>query len=89
MSQALSKAGRNTSGIRQYVLAAYYLAAGNLSLTSMGVGAIVIAFGGLVITQYNAVLGPMIAIFGGTIVVVGAIAYTVLWGNRIIAHLSE
>lgn len=89
MSQALSKAGRNTSGFRQYVLAAYYLTTGNLSLTAILVGVTVVGFGGFVVTQYHEVLGPMIAIFGATIVLVGGIAYAVLWVNRIVAHLSE
>lgn len=89
MSQALAKSRENSTGYRQYLLASYYLAAGNLSVTTIAVGVFLIALGGTIVAGFHAVFGAMFGIWGATLVLVGVLAYAVLLGNRVWARASE
>ena len=89
MSQSMARAREQSSGPRQYLLGLYYLAAGNLSLTTVAVGAVVYLLGGLVVVNYHDVLGPMVAIWGISIAVLGAVSYALLWINKMRARVTD
>lgn len=89
MSQALTRSRENSSGYRKYLLASYYLATGNLSVTTILSGVLLIALGGTVVAAFHAVFGAMFAIWGASLVLVGVVAYGVLLANRFWAQMSE
>lgn len=89
MSEALTRAQENSSGFKQYLLAGYYVAAANLSLSTIAAGLLMMLFGYLVVENVHEVFAGMFGIWGASLVIVGAVAYAVLWANRIIARVTD
>jgi membrane-bound ClpP family serine protease len=83
MIKAMESASQETSGVRVYLLAAYYLMAGNFSLTVSFFGVIVIVLGATVISQYHAVYAGMFGVWGASMFVFGLVMYTLLWANKL------
>ena len=89
MSQAMQKAREDSTGVRQYLLASYYLAAGNLSLTTIAFGVVLLALGGTVVVAFHKVFSAMFAIWGASAILLGGLAYAALKINALVAELSE
>lgn len=89
MSYAMQRAEEQSSGIRLYLLAAYYLAAGHLSVTTILFGGLLILIAATVLSGLHDVFAGMFGIWGVTFILFGAVAYLFLLANRIYAHVSE
>jgi hypothetical protein len=85
----IERAREQSSGVKMYLLAAYYLAMANLSLTTMLGGVVVVAIGALVLDGLHAVFAGMFGIFGVSFVVLGALSYALLWANKLYAMYTE
>lgn len=85
----MERAREQSSGFKMYLLAAYYLAAGNISLTTIAMGVVVVILGATVVSQVHDVFAGMFGIWGASMVLFGAIAYAALWANRLIARYTE
>jgi polyferredoxin len=83
MIKAMESASQETSGVRVYLLAAYYLMAGNFSLTVSFSGVIVVVLGATVISQYHSIFAGMFGVWGASMVVFGLMMYTLLWANKL------
>lgn len=93
MSKAIQTARRESSGWRMYLLAGYYLLTAKFSLTVAFLGVLLIGFGALVdasgVGENNAsVMAGMFGIWGASLVVLGLLAYGVLFANKKYAELT-
>jgi membrane-bound ClpP family serine protease len=86
MINAMESASQESSGVRMYLLAVYYLMAGNFSLTISFFGVILVALGATVISQYHDVFAGMFGVWGATLFVFGLVMYTLLWVNKLYAQ---
>lgn len=93
MNHYMTRARDETSGVRMYLLAIYYMAASTLTLTIAFLGLVAIVFGWLITVTFGTpnagnppdphqVLGAVIAIYGAAFVVFGVLSYGVLWTNK-------
>jgi len=99
MKQELERAREESDGASMYALATYYFITGNYSLMVVLTGVGMILFGGLIVSGQFAV-GPlsvlqhdvfsgMFAVWGATLVLIGATAYGVMWANKMYARISQ
>jgi len=103
MKRSLERASAETTGAKRYPLAAYYFLANNMSVVTVLSGLGMMAFGATVLSGRPAVLfgpdGPlngvshgvfagMFGVWGATLVVLGVLAYGVLWANQVIARIQ-
>ncbi|MFB6150651.1 MAG: hypothetical protein ABEJ40_02485 [Haloarculaceae archaeon] len=97
MVEAFNRASESSEGVRMYLLTLYYLAAGNLSISTMVLGALFIVLGATVVPSINTgmrarpgdVLAGMFGVWGASLIALGGIVYAALWANRIYARLSD
>lgn len=89
MTVAMETARREASGWKVYVLGAYYLVTGNVSLSLAGFGVLEIVAGialdGYLGPGYEgnmAIIAGYLGIWGVTFVIIGLGAYGALWANK-------
>lgn len=88
MSKALESARHESSGVRMYVLALYYLLSGNFSLVVALFGVVLIVLGATVMPSVHGVFAGMFGIWGVTLIILGLLAYTILWANQMYAKMQ-
>lgn len=103
MRQSLERAEAETTGAKVYLLACYYLLANNMSLVTVLFGLCLMGFGATVLSGRPRVLfevveplnvlthgvfAAMFGVWGGTMVVIGGIAYGILWANKLFARIQ-
>lgn len=88
MSQALESARHDSSGVRTYFLALYYLIAGNFSLFLVVFGAALIVLGATVMPSVHPTFAAMFGLWGVTLIIFGLLAYTILWANKTYAKMQ-
>ena len=86
MLNAMESASQETSGVRMYLLAAYYLMAGNFSLTISFFGVVLVVLGATVISRYHDIFAGMFGVWGATLFIFGIVAYVLLWANKLYAQ---
>ncbi len=88
MSQALESARHESSGAKMYVLALYYILSGNFSLVVALFGVLLVVLGATVMEGLHATLAGMFGIWGVSFVILGLLAYTILWANKMYARMN-
>lgn len=88
MSQALEAARHESSGAKMYLLALYYLLAGNFSLVVVVFGIVLLVLGATVMESLHPTLAGMFGIWGVSLVGIGLLVYTLLWLNQIYARMQ-
>lgn len=88
MSQALESARHESSGAKMYVLALYYILSGNFSLVVALFGALLVVLGATVMEGLHATLSGMFGIWGVSFIILGLLAYTILWANKMYARMN-
>jgi len=90
MSTAMETARRESSGWRMYVLAAYYLATGNVSLLIAGIGVFQLLLGLGIDASLEAgyegnmaIMAGYLGIWGLTLILLGLGSYGILWANKV------
>lgn len=78
----MESARQESSGIHMYLLTAYFLIARKFSLSVVLFGVILIILGATVIRQYHEVFAGMFGVWGVTMIVLGLLAYVLLWANK-------
>lgn len=82
MNRHLERAREEASGAKIYVLAAYYLAASNVTLLLATIGLVTILLGALVVPSWNEVLAGMFGVWGASLLLLGLGGYVALWFNE-------
>lgn len=103
MRRSLERANAEATGAKRYPLACYYFLANNMSMVAVLAGLGMMAFGATVLSgrpQFlfeaveplnaltHAVFAGMFGVWGATLVLLGALAYGVLWANQLLARLQ-
>lgn len=86
MIKAMESASQESSGVRMYLLAVYYLMAGNVSLTISFFGVILAVLGATVVGLYHDIFAGMFGVWGATLFIFGLMMYTLLWANKLYAQ---
>lgn len=82
MNRHLERAREEASGGKVYLLAAYYLAASNVTLLIATIGLVMILLGALVVPSWNDVLAGMFGVWGASFLLLGLGSYVALWFNE-------
>lgn len=98
MSKAIQTARRESSGWRMYLLAGYYLSTTKFSLTVAFGGVLLIGLGAVVHPIMDSVgrgsenvevMAGMFGIWGASLVLLGLVAYGILFANKKYAEMTS
>lgn len=88
MHHALESARYESTGYRMYLLALYYLLSGNFSLVVVLFGLFIIILGMTVVESIHPVFAGMFGIGGMALIIMGSLAYAMLWANEVYARMT-